>query len=247
MVSLVAVLGLLINRFRLKRRADAEIRRKNEEIAALERTQALERERRRISQDIHDEVGSGLTKILMLSQNAADGIMQPNKEISNTAQGVIDGMQEIIWSINPKNDTLQSLVAFIRSYGREFVSAAGMNVVVDTPEELAATPLRTDVRRNVFLAVKEALNNAVKYSAATEIRISLTVEPSSYIFTIADNGRGFVQDNGAERLPTVRGGNGLENMRFRMEEIGGSLRIESSIGAGTAVVIVVPSQSAHQQ
>ncbi|MFY8000799.1 MAG: tetratricopeptide repeat protein [Candidatus Kapaibacteriota bacterium] len=237
MVSLVAVLGLLINRFRLKRRADAEIQRKNEEIAVLERTQALERERRRISQDIHDEVGSGLTKILMLSQNAAD-TTQPNKEISNTAQGVIDGMQEIIWSINPKNDTLQSLIAFIRSYGREFVHAAGMNIVVEAPEGLAATPLRTDVRRNVFLAVKEALNNAVKYSAATEIRIGLEVQPSAYSFTIADNGKGFVPDG--ESLPTVRGGNGLKNMRFRIEEIGGNFRLDSAPNEGTRIVLNIP-------
>ena len=203
----------------------------------LEKALELERERRRISQDIHDEVGSGLTKILMLTQNATETAL-PNKEISTTAQGVIDGMQEIIWSINPKNDTLQSLVAFIRSYGREFVSAAGMNVIVETPEDLAATPLRTDVRRNVFLSVKEALNNAVKYSAAKEIRISLAVKQSSYIFTIADNGRGFVSD--VERLPTVRGGNGLENMRLRMEEIGGSFRIDSVPNGGTRIVLEIP-------
>jgi len=237
LVALLAVIAaLVINRFRLKRRADAEIQRKNEEIAALERTQALERERRRISQDIHDEVGSGLTKILMLSQNAAD-TTQPNKEISTTAQGVIDGMQEIIWSINPKNDTLQSLVAFIRSYGREFVSAAGMSVIVETPVDLATAPLKTDVRRNVFLAVKEALNNAVKYSAATEIRIGIAVEPSSYIFTIVDNGRGFAPD--VERLPTARGGNGLENMRLRMEEIGGGFHLDSAPNEGTKIILSV--------
>jgi signal transduction histidine kinase/ligand-binding sensor domain-containing protein len=203
----------------------------------LEKALELERERRRISQDIHDEVGSGLTKILMLTQNATE-TAQPNKEIAGTAQGVIDGMQEIIWSINPKNDTLQSLVAFIRSYGREFVSAAGMNVIVETPEGLAATPLRTDVRRNVFLAVKEALNNALKYSAATEIRIGLEVEQSSYIFTIADNGRGFIPD--VERLPTMRGGNGLENMRLRMEEIGGSFHLDSVPNEGTKIVLEIP-------
>jgi signal transduction histidine kinase/sugar lactone lactonase YvrE len=203
----------------------------------LEKALELERERRRISQDIHDEVGSGLTKILMLTQNATE-TAQPNKEIAGTAQGVIDGMQEIIWSINPKNDTLQSLVAFIRSYGREFVSAAGMNIVVEAPEGLAATPLRTDVRRNVFLAVKEALNNAVKYSAATEIRIGLEVQPSAYSFTIADNGKGFVPDG--ESLPTVRGGNGLKNMRFRIEEIGGNFRLDSAPNEGTRIVLNIP-------
>jgi signal transduction histidine kinase/ligand-binding sensor domain-containing protein len=210
----------------------------------LEKALELERERRRISQDIHDEVGAGLTKILMLSQNTADDddddAPERSKEISSTAQNLIDGMQEIIWSINPKNDTLQSLIAFIRSYAREFTHAAGMIVIINAPEELAATPLRTDVRRNVFLVVKEALNNAVKHSAATEIRIALDVQPRAYIFTIADNGKGFVQDNGAERLPTVRGGNGLENMRLRVEEIGGSFCLNSAPDEGTKIVLTVP-------
>ena len=233
-----------ITRFSLRRRLTSRLEKERLEQQIererLEKALELERERRRISQDIHDEVGSGLTKILMLSQNAADGITQPNEEISNTAQGVIDGMQEIIWSINPKNDTLQSLVAFIRSYGREFVSAGGINFVVDTPEELAATPLRTDVRRNVFLAVKEALNNAVKYSAATEIRIRLEVQSGAHIFTITDNGKGFVWNDSAESLPTVRGGNGLENMRLRMEEIGGSFRLDSVPNEGTTIVLQIP-------
>lgn len=242
-LGVIAMIGSTASttRFVLRRRLETRLAKERLEQQIererLEKALELERERRRISQDIHDEVGSGLTKILMLTQNATE-TAQPNKEISTTAQGVIDGMQEIIWSINPKNDTLQSLVAFIRSYGREFVSAAGMNVIVETPEDLTATPLRTDVRRNVFLAVKESLNNAVKYSAATEIRIILAVEPSSYIFTIADNGRGFIPD--VERLPTMRGGNGLENIRLRMEEIGGSFHLDSVPNEGTKIELEIP-------
>jgi signal transduction histidine kinase len=94
------------------------------------------------------------------------------------------------------------------------------------------------MRRSIFLAVKEALNNAVKYSAATDIRIGLEVQPSAYSFTIADNGKGFVPDG--ESLPTVRGGNGLKNMRLRMEEIGGNFRVKSVPGAGTKVILRVP-------
>jgi signal transduction histidine kinase len=90
----------------------------------------------------------------------------------------------------------------------------------------------------VFLAVKEALNNAVKYSAATEIRIGLEVQPSAYSFTIADNGKGFVPDG--ESLPTVRGGNGLKNMRFRIEEIGGNFRLDSAPNEGTRIVLNIP-------
>ncbi len=243
-LGVIAVLGSTVSstRFVLRRRLETRLAKERLEQQIererLEKALELERERRRISQDIHDEVGAGLTKILMLSQSASENTAQPNKEISTTAQGVIDGMQEIIWSINPKNDTLQSLVAFIRSYGREFTHSAGMIFIFDTPEDLAATPLRTDVRRNVFLAVKEALNNAVKYSAATEIRVGLEIQPSVYIFTIADNGKGFVPD--AERLPTVRGGNGLENMLLRMEEIGGSFCMESVLNEGTRIVLSVP-------
>lgn len=237
-----------ITRFALRRRLESRLERvrleQQIERERLEKALEVERERRRISQDIHDEVGSGLTKILMLSQNASEAGQQ-SSEISLAAQGVIDGMQEIIWSINPKNDTLQSLVAFIRSYGREFVSAAGINVTIETPEDLAIVPLRTDVRRNVFLAVKEALNNAVKYAAATEVCIRLEIEAERYIFTIGDNGKGFAYDG--ESLPTVRGGNGLANMRTRMEEIGGGFKIESSIGEGTRVVMTVPKGNEQPQ
>jgi signal transduction histidine kinase len=234
--SAAIVLGLIFNRFRLKRRADEEIRRKNEEIAEIERQQALEKERRRISQDIHDEVGSGLTKILLLSQNAADTDVK-NSEISSTAQGVIDGMQEIIWAINPKNDTLTSLMAFIRSYGRDFVQSANKTFTFEAPENLPSLPLRTDVRRNLFLVVKEALNNAVKHSDANTISITLHSSEGAYTLTIADNGKGFSAN--APRT-NERGGNGLGNMQQRMEEIGGKYTLETAQNQGTAIRLTIP-------
>jgi signal transduction histidine kinase/ligand-binding sensor domain-containing protein len=241
-LSMMLVLGSTVGGTRLVLRRRLEQRLKEERFARqlererLEKALELERERQRISQDIHDEVGSGLTKILLLSQRGEETDV-PRGEITATAQGVIEGMQEIIWAINPKNDTLTSLVAFIRSYGRDFVETAGMKFAFDVPKNLPSMPLRTDVRRNVFLAVKEALNNAVKYSAAAEVRILLETQADAYIFTIADNGKGFEPD--LERLPTVRGGNGLANMLRRMEDIGGNFRVESAPNEGTKVIITL--------
>jgi signal transduction histidine kinase len=245
MVILLVGSTIGITRFVLRQRLEqrlAEERLEQQiERERLEKALELERERQRISQDLHDEVGAGLTRILMLAQNT-DAATAPHHEISTTAKDIRNGMQEIIWSINPRNDTLQSLVAFIRSYGRDFTSAAGLKFQFDTPASISIDSLRTELRRNVFLVVKEALNNAVKYAGATEIRIrlevNLEVEPSTYIFTIADNGKGFVPD--AEILPTVHGGNGLENMRRRAEEIGGSFRLDSVPNEGTTIVLNIP-------
>ena len=253
-------------RFTLRRRLESRLatERLEQQIERerLEKALQLEKERRRISQDIHDEVGAGLTKILLLAQSekqsGRENALLPNNEITLTAQSVVDGMQEIIWSINPKNDTLQSLLGYVRGYAREFTDAANLKLLFTVPPEIPNEKLSTETRRNVFLIVKETLTNAAKYAEASEIRMNTEVLEEVYIFTIADNGKGFIvpplehdthfqeishasADSGANIAPKrLRGGNGLRHLYNRMAEIGGRLRIESRVGEGTRVVVEVP-------
>jgi signal transduction histidine kinase len=183
-------------------------RKLKQRIKLLEQEWELERERARISQDMHDEVGATLTEIIILSELAkkkpeeAGGHIQ---QISERAAEVIDNISEIVWA---------SIVCHFA-----------------VPDSLPAHPLSAEVRRNLFLATKEAIHNIVKHSQASEVAIGVTLEKSRVELSIEDNGRGFSVDDRWDI------GNGLDNMKKRMEEIGGSLRIESKQDKGTKVVI----------
>jgi signal transduction histidine kinase len=138
-------------------------------------------------------------------------------------------MDEIVWTINPKNDTLDHLANYIFQYAQEYFQDTGVSCRLDVPAQLPDRPLSTEVRHNLFMAVKEALNNALKHAAATEVRIGLGLMDGRLTITIADNGRGFA-------VGPARGkGNGLENMNQRLEHIGGRLVLDSEPGRGTSI------------
>jgi signal transduction histidine kinase/ligand-binding sensor domain-containing protein len=222
------------------------------ERANLERALAIERERGRIAQDIHDEVGPGVTKILLLSgfadtvatngsanvsTNGSAAGAEANNGVSalaRAAQEVIDGMNGIIWMTNPKNDTLDNLVAYIREYAAEYLDKAGIVCRFDIPDTVPPIHLYGTLRRNLFLTMKEALNNIVKHAHATEVMITLLLESREHFqFHITDNGRGMTQS------PTSRFGNGLDNMRQRMDECGCRFDIVTGDGRGTSIVLDV--------
>jgi signal transduction histidine kinase len=163
-------------------------------------------------------------------ETTADNRSKPHiQNIARTTREVIQAMDEIVWTINPKNDTLDNLANYIFQYAQDYFQNTGVRCRMDMPARLPDYPLPTEERHNLFMAVKEALNNVLKHAGATEVRIGLAVEDSRLSISIVDNGRGFAtnQVNG--------GGNGLSNMKQRLQRIGGTMVLESDPGRGTRI------------
>jgi len=223
------------------------------QLRALEQRHALERERARIAQDIHDDLGASLTRIAMLSQSAlgrAEPPPPPAAELSRiyqTARAMTAAMDEIVWAINPAHDTLESLAAYFAGFVQEYLTPAGLKFNLDLPLTLPPLVISSEVRHNLFLAFKEALHNVVKHARATEVLVTLEIRPGGFVLSVRDNGQGFALADPVSDFrppssdlhppPSVRParGNGLKNMRQRLAELGGSCEIESIPGRGTRV------------
>jgi len=225
-------------------------RRERRKLEQLERQRALERERARIARDIHDDLGASLTRIGMLSQTARGELEgQPQAaadvdRIYHIAREVTRAMDEIVWAVNPKHDTLDSLVTYLGRFAQQFLSAASVRCRLDEPVNLPAWNLTAEIRHNVFLAFKELLNNVVKHAQATEVRVALELQADGFVLLVADNGRGFdwstrktvaVAEDGAR----LAGGNGLLNVQKRLEEVGGRAHWDTAPGEGTRVRLTV--------
>ena len=219
------------------------LRRKLEQ---LKQQHAIERERERIAKDIHDDLGAGLTQIMLQSALARrepqEQIQTHLAQISGTARELVGAMDEIVWAINPENDTLDGLVTYAGKFVQEYVTQAGLRCRLDLPAQLPSWVLSAELRHNLFLAIKEALNNAVKHAQAAEISFSLKMQPSGFSLVIKDDGRGFVP--GAVETPSadssrISSGHGLRNLVHRLEKIGGSCTIRSEPGKGTEVELTV--------
>jgi ligand-binding sensor domain-containing protein/signal transduction histidine kinase len=244
-LSALAVLGIAsgsaryVTRKRLQRR-----------LELLEHRHAVEKERGRIAKDIHDDLGSSLTRIMMLGQRAEEGLSQghdvaaPVRKIMSTARETVQAMDEMVWAVNPENDSLEGLVEYITHYANEFFEDTHVRCRLEMPTAVPPFALTADARHDLFLVVKEAFNNLLKHSSASEATLQVSVERSILALLIEDNGQGFEQgrNNGGRK------GNGLENMRHRVENLGGSLSIESKPGRGTVIKIHIPllSQNAKR-
>ena len=222
-------------------------RRMKQELARLEQQRALERERARIAQDINDDLGASLTRIAMLSQSVRrgpDGALAAAAQlgqISSTARDMVRAMDEIVWAVDPTQDSWDSVASYCGRFAQEFLSESRLRCRLDLPVQLPPHPLPAEVRHNLFLAFKEALNNAVRHAEAHEVRIALEVKPSGLTLSVEDDGRGFAL--GAEHCnASSRGSRGLVGMKERLAKIGGRLELESSLGKGTRVRFVVPLQ-----
>ncbi len=216
-----------------------EMRKLQERLRALEKQQALERERLRISQDMHDEIGASLTEIAILSE-LAQKILPPEKEvesqlrkISERAREVIDNIGEIIWAINPKHDRLDDLSAYLRQYAGRYLMMATLKYRCEFTETIPDIQLSAEARRNLFLVFKEALHNIVKHAVASEVVLRLACTPQRLELFVTDNGKGFTPEN------LQHFGNGLLNMKKRIEEIGGNFALQSQPDAGTQISVVV--------
>lgn len=209
-------------------------------LRALEQQAALDKERARIARDIHDDLGGSMTQIMLLSGLVSRDISKPEKatgyadKISSAARQVTDTLDEIVWAVNPRNDTLPHLINYLGNYTSEYLLAAGLQCRMDLPPHPREQFVSSDARHNLFLAAKEALTNATRHSGASEVSLQITADENSLNVTITDNGKGF------DHLPKNGTADGLHNMRQRMRDVGGRFSIESKPGAGTKISFVLP-------
>jgi signal transduction histidine kinase/streptogramin lyase len=207
-------------------------RRARARVAELEREQALDRERSRIARDLHDDLGSRLTHIAMMADSGSGA---SEGRIALAARDAARTMDELVWAVNARNDTVEGFAFYLAQFAEEHIVAAGIRCRLMLPPELPAQGIGADVRRHLYLACKEAVNNAVKHSGASEIHVLLSVDASRLVVEVADNGRGLP----AAVDPT---GNGLKNYRERMDAAGGTVRVDAPAGRGTRVAFAVPLQ-----
>jgi len=233
-IGLVLELSFFLSGLAWKNRRDLVERVKERERLKLENERkefekqmavvtAMQGERDRISADMHDELGSGVTAIRLMSEilktKMRDKSVPELEKISSNANELLSKMNTIIWTMKSSNDTVESLVAYIRAHAIEYFDSTPIDCSVRVPAVIPQVDISGEKRRNIFLSIKEALNNAMKHSQATEIRIDITTNDHTLVIHVIDNGIGI----NTEELR--RFGNGLSNMRRRMESIGGTFNI----------------------
>ena len=224
-------------------------RKMRRKLERIERQRDIEHERARIAQDIHDDLGAHLTRITMLSESARgelDSSTQTAGELNqiyDTARELTRSMDEIVWAVNPKHDTLESLTSYLEKFAQDLLATAHIRCRLDMPVQFPEWRLTAEIRHNIFLAFKEALHNVVRHAAATEASIFIALKKSSFELVIADDGRGFTRDekkSAVDDAGRFSSGNGLENMNRRLREIGGGCEIQTAPGQGTKVIFTVP-------
>jgi len=210
------------------------------QLAVLRQHEALERERARIARDLHDQLGANLTQVALLGELAEtdralpDEVAARARQISQTARDTTRALDEIVWTVNPANDTLDGLVNYLCKYAQEFLALAGLRYRLQVPAQLPAIPISPELRHNVFLVAQEAVNNIVKHAHASSVWLRLRLEPGRFMLDIEDDGRGL--GPGAEN----KGRNGLRNMRKRMEDVGGDFAIGPGPAGGTVARVSAP-------
>jgi len=217
------------------------LRRGQRRIERLERLNTLERERSRIARDIHDDLGANLTRIAWLGELANADKAIPEKveihasKISGYARQMVRSLDEIVWAVNPGNDTLQSLAEYLTFHAHEYFAPTSVNCRLEIPPDLPPISLPSETRHDLFIAVKEALHNVLKHSAASQAGIYLSVADAVLTLVVEDNGRGF--DPAA--LPPGRPGHGLENLRQRIQGLGGQFQCDSAPGRGARLTFTL--------
>jgi len=216
-----------------------ELRKFRERMRKMEQEAALEKERLRISKDMHDDLGARLTQIGLLSELAKRSSAQNEDaeeqmgKISSTVRETVDAFDEIVWAVNPQYDKLEGVADYIGQYAVDYLDRAGIRCALQIPEVLSSNIVSADLRHNMFMAVKEALNNIVKHSGATKVTLRISEEAGTLILIVEDNGKGF----DTASIPAFS--NGVSNLKKRMEDVGGRCEIASAPGKGATVKLTV--------
>jgi signal transduction histidine kinase/ligand-binding sensor domain-containing protein len=207
-------------------------------LLKLEEQRALANERARIARDLHDDLGTALTGLALeldVVGREAGNTPQVAQRLSQTAKrtrGLAERMREVVWSVNPRCDTVSSLLDFLEEQAEQFLRASGTKVRFDFPEDIPNKPLEARARHHLALTVREVLNNVVRHAKATEVLLNVALGEGVLNIQIQDNGRGF--------QVVEQSGHGLANLRLRMEEVGGSFKCHSAPGAGTTITLCLP-------
>jgi signal transduction histidine kinase len=226
LLGLIAVAARVVEKRKLQRR-----------LEQLERERALAHERERIARDLHDDLGSSLARISLLS-----GLLKADRDnpsqidshavkISQSADQTVRALEEIVWAVRPGSDSLQSLVEYIAHFANELFDGGGIHCRLDLPADMPSRPLPPDVRHNLFLVVK-----ALKHAAAHEVLVRAEATEHTLELVVQDDGKGFDTKRRSR-------GNGLGNMRRRVQAMGGSVTIESCPGQGTVVKLKLNYES----
>ena len=222
----------------------AQRRRYRLRLDRLERQRAVERERSRIAQDLHDDLGTSLTQISMLSslanrsQTSSAEARELIEQVRGRARSMVTALDEIVWAVNPKNDSLPELVNYLAHFAEEFFRPTPIRCRLEIPQDVPAHPLSAETRHHLFLAIKEALNNAARHSGATQVTLRAGFTVGEAAISVEDNGHGFQPDAAGGRS-----GNGLPNLRKRLEQIGGRAEVRSASGQGTTITFHLPLSS----
>lgn len=218
-------------------------RRHQARLRELERRRSIESERARIAQDLHDDLGAGLTEIGLTSELVQDASLAPAEvrgyagEISTRARELVAALDEIVWAINPRNDSTPAVAAYFSQFVQRMLKPPGIRCRLDIPRDLTALPLKADQRHHLFLAFKEAVTNIARHAQAKEVRLAIQVRDGVLTVELEDNGVGF--DPGA----SAAGADGLANMRERLGRLGGTCEIMSEPGRGTTLRFQLPLES----
>jgi signal transduction histidine kinase len=217
--------------------ARARLRRR---LASLERQQALAQERARIARDMHDELGAGLTQISLLSSMAgstpaaSDEVRAGTSKIAEVSRDLVRSLDEIVWVVRPQNDNLESLVEYLAQASRDLCEHSAVRCWFSGPPQVPALEVPANLRHNLLLACREGVNNVLKHSGASEVRIRVLLEDATLYVELTDNGHGFEIAKGEAKR------SGLLHMRQRMNEAGGTCELESVLGKGSRVTFKLP-------
>ncbi len=228
----------------------AEKNKMQRRLKQLEQERVLERERTRIAQDLHDEMGAKLCRISFLSEHARRGEDLPAElrnqitSISDASREVLHSLDEIVWAVNPRNDSLEPMASYIGQYAQDYFQETGIACELDIPAKFPSYTLSSQFRHHLFHAVHEALTNTLKHSKATQAKVSIKCEDAAFEIAAWDNGAGFDPATMARAGNGGGGGgesgNGLRNMRERLAEIGGTCQVESTPGRGATIRFIIP-------
>ena len=242
-VCLVAAVARFLSHRRLRLR-----------LQASEHGQEMARERMRIAQDMHDEIGSKLAKISFLSEHVKSELKDVQADegkvnsIADTSRELLQSLDQMVWAVNPRNDTLEHLVAYLGHSAAEYFQNTSIECQLCLPHDLPEAPLSAEVRHNVLLAFKEALTNAMKHSGATNVRVDMKLKNASLEISVSDNGAGF-EPNQTVDASASKGGrerHGLSGQRRRLQSVGGEFELKSAAGRGTVVVFQIPLNGASK-
>jgi signal transduction histidine kinase len=213
------------------------------QLRRSEQRRAIERERTRIAQDMHDEIGAKLTRISFLSEVARQGEehdpaqeQTPVSAIADTSRELLRSLDKIVWAVNPRNDSLEHLAGYLEQYAREYFQTTPVECRIDVPPVLPSVEITAEVRHNIFLAFEEILGNTLKHAQPARVWVEMSLERKNFVVQVRDDGRGFDAVGQTSRP----GHDGLANLQTRLQTVGGRCELTSRPGGGTTVRLICP-------